>query len=141
MTDGCPRNLCECDKRFAEAIANVDDTCETLKSDNDPSNDFDGDFCQKKEHYTKTSGKFFNISQPILTVQFLHYNFQNLKIWTQSQIQAHLTLMMLSNVKRASMNMTTTCAAESTPTDIPTTQRWENAVKSTRLMSFYKEGD
>lgn len=55
MTDGCPRNLCECDKRFAEAIANVDDTCETLKADNDPTNDFEGDFCQKKQHYTKTS--------------------------------------------------------------------------------------
>ena len=57
MTDGCPRNLCECDKRFAMAIANVDDSCETLQADNDPTNDYDGDFCQKKEHFTKTSGE------------------------------------------------------------------------------------
>ena len=25
MVDGCPRNMCECDKRFALAIADIDD--------------------------------------------------------------------------------------------------------------------
>lgn len=44
MTAGCPRNLCECDKKFAMAIAKVDDGC-----------DSNGDGCPSNEFYTKTA--------------------------------------------------------------------------------------
>ena len=48
MTEGCPRNLCECDKRFAQAIAKLDDQCQ---SGSGP------DACQSDQWYTSTATK------------------------------------------------------------------------------------
>ena len=76
MTDGCPRNLCECDKRFAERIAELDDTCQTLKADEDPTNDLEGGACQRKEYYTKTSSKI----SVYRSVPISNFNVKNLKI-------------------------------------------------------------
>lgn len=53
MTEGCPRNLCECDRRFAEAIALLDDQCQTSESSDDP---FDPKTsCQAEQWYTTTA--------------------------------------------------------------------------------------
>jgi len=55
MTEGCPRNLCECDKRFAQAIASLDDECQVSKESNDPFDAMSG--CQSDKWVTTTSIK------------------------------------------------------------------------------------
>ena len=44
MTEGCPRNLCECDKKFAQNIAKLDDECQST-----------GNNCGKNKFYTSTA--------------------------------------------------------------------------------------
>ena len=44
MTEGCPRNLCECDKKFAQNIAKLDDECQST-----------GNNCAANKFYTETA--------------------------------------------------------------------------------------
>jgi len=64
---GCPRNLCECDKKFAQAIAKLDDDCQ-----NDPTSAS----CQSKELRTTAAnppGPFNSPNDPsVCKINHLH---------------------------------------------------------------------